>query len=66
MIRTLFSKAVGRLSDAVFFKRFAGPSTDTKPTANVAMGSEFIETDTGKKYRFNESTGQWVEDATVE
>ena len=62
MIRTLFSKPVGGSSENVFYKQFAGNSSETKPTANLAMGSEFMESNTGKKYVFNESTGQWIED----
>lgn len=34
-------------------------STDTKPTKNVANGSNLIETDTGDWYFFNEETKTW-------
>jgi hypothetical protein len=34
-------------------KKFYGLSTDTKPTSEVPVGSEFTETDTKAKYQFN-------------
>lgn len=36
-------------------------STDAKPTDGVANGSECIEMDTGKKFMFNKSGGNWLE-----
>lgn len=38
-----------------------GTSSEAKPTQNIAMGSVFIEVDTGKAYLFNETTSTWVE-----
>ena len=38
-----------------------GTSSESKPTQNIAMGSVFIEVDTGKAYLFNETTSAWVE-----
>lgn len=43
---------------------WAGSSDETKPTKNVRNGSQFIETDTGKKYMFDEETGEWCEQPT--
>ena len=36
-------------------------STDVKPTTGIANGSTCIEMNTGKKYMFNEDSGEWVE-----
>jgi hypothetical protein len=38
-----------------------GTSSESKPTSGLAMGSVFIEVDTGKAFLFNESTSLWVE-----
>ena len=38
----------------------AGLSTDTKPTAGIATGSDFTEVDTGKVFFFDEES-DWVE-----
>ena len=50
----------GKLLDGnVLYAKIAGLSTDTKPTG-LAMGSEFLEVDTGDKYLYNETSGTWV------
>ena len=50
----------GKLLDGnVLYAKIAGLSTDTKPTG-LAMGSEFLEVDTGDKYLYNETSGDWV------
>lgn len=36
-------------------------STDSKPTTGIANGSTCIEMNTGKKFMFNEDSGEWVE-----
>lgn len=36
-------------------KRWIGESTDTKPTEGVPPGSNFLETDTGRIYRWDSS-----------
>lgn len=36
-------------------------STDTKPTLNIANGSQMIEMDTSKVYFFDEANSQWRE-----
>lgn len=43
-----------------YYYEIAGDSTETKPTANVADGSIFTETDTGDVYMFNAKTSAWV------
>ena len=35
-----------------------GNSTETKPT-DFCGGSKFVETDTGKKFRYDEASGKW-------
>lgn len=40
---------------------YAGLSTDTKPTENLATGSFFLEVDTSKAYFFDEVSGNWIE-----
>ena len=50
----------GKLLDGnIIYAKIAGLSTDTKPTG-LAMGSEFLEVDTGDKYLYNETSGEWV------
>lgn len=43
---------------------YTGLSTDTKPSADVDVGSEFVETDTGNTYRYHGSSG-WMATNTV-
>lgn len=38
-----------------------GKSTDTKPVQNVPNGSTYVEVDTGKKYIFDGTAGEWNE-----
>lgn len=40
---------------------YAGLSTDTKPTENLATGSFFLEVDTSKAFFFDEVSGNWIE-----
>ena len=42
------------LEGGVLWVRASGLSTDTKPTATIGQGSEFIESDTGDVYLFSE------------
>ena len=63
MVRTLLSMDVDGSSGDVYYKKFAGNSSDTKPTSNVAKGSALEEVDTRKTFYFNETTGLWVEEA---
>lgn len=39
----------------------AGASGETKPTSGIVDGSSFIETDTGKRYVFDEASSAWAE-----
>lgn len=36
-------------------------STDTKPTLNIANGSQMVEMDTSKIFFFDESSSEWLE-----
>lgn len=45
---------------SIFYYEIAGDSSETKPTASVADGSIFTETDTGDVYMFNAKTSSWV------
>lgn len=40
-------------------RRFAGLSTDVKPTRNVNNGDLFIEMDTGARYLYSTSDATW-------
>lgn len=51
MIRTLFQKP---FTDGLNLVKLAGLSTDSKPTAGIVTGSEFLEVDTGDVYAFAE------------
>lgn len=44
----------------LFYLELSGDSTDTKPTAGVLDGSIFLESDTGKVFFFNETSGDWL------
>ena len=48
------------LAGTVNYARYAWLSTDDKPTAGVATGSEFLEVDTGDVYAFDEVGGTWA------
>lgn len=41
-------------------------STDTKPTDDIANGSQLIEIDTGDVYLFNEAAETWVKQGASE
>ena len=64
MVRMLYSCPVansdGNQSE-VKYKEYAGLSTDTKPTAEVATGSTFQEVDTGKVFSYDEVSQTWIE-----
>lgn len=64
-MRTLIRKDVDGASGDVYFEQIAGLSTETKPTANLASGSEFFEVDTGKKFIFDETENSWIEAPSV-
>lgn len=40
---------------------YAGLSTDTKPTTDLATGSFFLEVNTSKAFFFDEASGNWIE-----
>lgn len=41
-------------------------STDTKPTAGIATGSVCTEVDTGAVFLFDEESGDWVEQFSLQ
>lgn len=43
------------------YSEYCGLSTDDKTTINAENGDEFYEIDTGKIYKFNATSGEWVE-----
>lgn len=49
------------ITNSVAYVEISGDSTETKPTAGIADGSIFVESNTGKVYFFNEKSGDWVE-----
>ena len=57
MIRTLERKAF--TNDKLFCK-FAGNSSDSKPTDGIVTGSSFLEVDTGITFLFDEDVSGWV------
>lgn len=62
-IRKIIQKTFGPYCpDGEVYEYFEGfcNSNDTKPTRLVAEGSKLIETDTGKGWLFNETTGAWA------
>ena len=46
-------------ADGKYIRTYFGNSNETKPTANLADGSVFVETDTGKAVLFDEASGTW-------
>ena len=52
--------------DVIVFLEGYCDSSDTKPTVNVAEGSNLIETDTGDWYFFNEPSGVWIKELTIQ
>ena len=66
MARTLFINNIGGSKIDIFYVEMAGNSSETKPTSNIAMGSKFREIDTGKTYRFNETSGEWTESSITD
>lgn len=47
--------------DACRYAEYDGLSTDNKATIDAHNGDKFYEIDTGKVYRYNEVSGEWVE-----
>jgi hypothetical protein len=59
-IRVLYEQPVMGNNGLLYIRIFAGPSGATKPTAELANGSMYIETDNnGKAVYFDEVTGEW-------
>lgn len=64
-MKTLKEQLFGYDSDGnkLCFSKFAGLSTETKPTTGLVSGSEFIEVDTGKEFVLNAESNpaEWNE-----
>lgn len=48
-------------ADGKAYIEAAGTSTEAKPTKDIVTGSRFDEVDTGKEYRFDETSNTWYE-----
>lgn len=48
------------------YREYYGTSSETKPTADVATGSSFLEVDTGDVYLFDESNTEWVKQFSLQ
>ena len=48
-------------ADGKYIRTYFGNSSETKPTADLADGSVFVEVDTGNAVLFNETAGAWAE-----
>lgn len=57
MVRILKARVIEENKELV---KYAGLSTDSKPTAGIVTGSEFLEVDTGDVYAFDEVGGTWA------
>ena len=58
---TYLSDRMYNFAEGTKIVEIACHSTDTKPTENIATGSICYEANTGKKYMFDEESGDWVE-----
>jgi hypothetical protein len=59
-IRVLYEQPVMGDSGLLYIRVYAGPSGATKPTADLANGSMYIETDNnGNTVYFDEVSGTW-------
>ena len=61
MIRELYRRQLEWDETPVFYRKFAGLSTDTKPTEGIGTGSKFYEVDTRLSFQFDEDSGEWRE-----
>ena len=59
MVRVLYDRH--HTLDGKHHKHLVGLSSDSKPTAELITGSTFDEINTGKVYRFDEVSGEWVQ-----
>lgn len=54
----------GNFEAAATFTRYYGASTETKPSAGLNDGDEYIETDTTKRYEWNGSSWTFISQST--
>ena len=50
--------------DALRYAEYCGLSTDDKTTIDTQNGDEYYAMDTGVHYRYNETSGEWIEQPT--
>lgn len=50
--------------DALRYAEYCGLSTDDKTTIDAQNGDEYYAIDTGVHYRYNEASGEWIEQPT--
>ena len=64
-MKTLKKQLFGYASDgsALFFERIAGLASETKPTAGLVSGSEYLEVNTGREFVLDaeSDTKAWTE-----
>lgn len=66
-MRTLMSRLLAvESSGQVCYVELSGDSDETKPTSGIADGSIFTESDTGDVYLFNEASGDWVKQFSLQ
>jgi hypothetical protein len=58
-IRALVTKQIVYGDNPIKYHEYAGLHDDTKPTAEEATGSLFLEVDTGDMYAFDEAGSTW-------
>lgn len=63
MVRALVDRA---FDDTRNYKEIACLSTDTKPTEGVVSGSIALEVDTGAVSFFEETSGEWIPQFTMQ
>lgn len=68
MLRKISERVVEIQDDGDVITFFEGycDSSDEKPMEKVAEGSNLIETDTGDWYFFNEKSGVWIKEMTLQ
>lgn len=65
-MRILVDQVVGTPNGQKHYYELACLSTETKPTTDVAMGSKAVEVNTGDVYLFNETSGAWVKQFSLQ
>lgn len=56
MVRCTYKRAY---IDNLYIAKFAGLSTDEKPTGNFVNGTKYVCVDTGAEFMWNETAKEW-------